>query len=94
MASSLDSIGHLTKTVYDAALVLNATSGLSKEDSTTFANQIEDYTKFCGEDICVRIGVPVEYMDELLIVKLKKRFKLQLKSWKAKVRSLKKFLFR
>src|SRR5210317_383059 len=30
MASSLDSIGHLTKTVYDAALVLNQTAGISK----------------------------------------------------------------
>ena len=65
MASSLDTIGHLTKTVYDSALVLNTTAGLSKQDSTTFANQIEDFTKFCGESIeGMTLGVPKEYMDD------------------------------
>jgi len=85
MASSLDSIGHLTKTVYDAALVLNATAGLSKEDSTTFANQIEDYTKFCGEDISgVRIGVPVEYMDETVDSEVKEKIQAAIKVLESK----------
>lgn len=64
-ASSFDTIGPLTKTVEDAALVLNAISGISERDATTPDKPVPDYTKFLKEDLKgVKIGIPKEYFDE------------------------------
>jgi aspartyl-tRNA(Asn)/glutamyl-tRNA(Gln) amidotransferase subunit A len=66
MASSLDSIGHMTKTVYDNALVLNATSGHDPADSTTSSKPAEDYTKSIERGVKnIKIGLPKEYFDKL-----------------------------
>jgi len=62
MASSLDSIGHLTKTVYDNALVLNVTIGKDFFDSTTTENRIADYSKNISRGVKnLKIGLPKEY---------------------------------
>lgn len=45
MASSLDSIGHFTKTVEDSALLLNITAGQDKMDATTPNQKVPDYSK-------------------------------------------------
>lgn len=61
-ASSFDTIGPLTQTVEDAALVLNAIAGSDPKDSTTPAVQVEDYTKNLKQDIKgLKIGVPQEF---------------------------------
>src|SRR3989338_679077 len=66
MASSLDSIGHLTKTVYDNALVLNVTAGVDEFDSTTSTQKFEDYTKDIEKGVQgLRIGLPKEYFEKL-----------------------------
>ncbi len=66
MASSLDSIGHLTKTVYDNALVLNNTAGKDFFDSTTQENRIGDYTKNINRGVKnLKIGLPKEYFGNL-----------------------------
>lgn len=65
MASSLDSIGHFTKTVEDSALFLNITSGNDKMDATSTNKKIPDSTRFLKKDIKgLKIGVPREYKGE------------------------------
>ncbi len=62
MASSLDVMGHLTKTVADSALLLNVTAGVDQLDATTLDKPVPDYTQLLGKSIKgLRIGVPKEY---------------------------------
>lgn len=64
-ASSFDTIGPLTKTVEDAALVLNAMAGQSDRDSTTPKVDVPDYTKFLKEDLNgMTLGIPKEFFGE------------------------------
>ena len=64
-ASSFDTIGPLTKTVEDAALVLNEIAGKSDNDSTTPDIPVEDYTKYLKSDLkSVTIGIPKEYFEQ------------------------------
>src|SRR3989344_3063676 len=66
MSSSLDSIGHFTKTVYDNALILNITAGHDPKDSTTPNIPVPDYTKSLGKSIKgIKIGIPIEYTTEV-----------------------------
>jgi len=63
-ASSFDTIGPLTKTVEDAAIVLNVIAGRSERDATTPDVKVPDYTKFLKTDLKgVKIGVPKEYFE-------------------------------
>ena len=62
-ASSLDQAGPLTKTVRDAALLLNAIAGADSQDSTSLPEPVPDYTAHLeGELRGVRLGLPKEYM--------------------------------
>lgn len=62
MASSLDSIGHFTKTVRDSALVLDVTAGQDIHDATTPAKPVPNYSDFLDQEIKgIKIGVPKEY---------------------------------
>ena len=64
-ASSLDQAGPLTKTVRDAALVMNAIAGPDPRDSTCLNEAVPDYTADLGRDLRgVRLGLPKEYMIE------------------------------
>ncbi len=64
-ASSLDQIGPLTKTVRDAALIMNAIAGHDSRDSTALNEPVPDYTERLGNDLRgVRLGLPKEYMIE------------------------------
>ena len=61
-ASSLDQIGPLTKTVEDAALLLNHLCGKDGRDSTSLDAAVPDFTSALGRDIKgLRIGLPKEY---------------------------------
>lgn len=63
MASSLDCPGPLTKTVEDAAIILNVLAGVDKYDATTSPNAVEDYTKKLTKSIKgLKIGVADEYL--------------------------------
>src|SRR5699024_2585958 len=69
MASSLDSIGHFTKTVEDNARFLAVTAGQDSLDATTPDKAVPDYLSYLGKGVKgMRIGVPKEYfidgMDE------------------------------
>lgn len=62
MASSLDQIGPITKTVEDAAIVLNYIAGRDPKDSTTVNKKVQDYAKNLNKEIKgLKIGVPKEY---------------------------------
>ncbi|HEX4653086.1 MAG TPA: Asp-tRNA(Asn)/Glu-tRNA(Gln) amidotransferase subunit GatA [Candidatus Udaeobacter sp.] len=64
-ASSLDQIGPLTKTVRDAALIMNAIAGHDPQDSTSLNEPVPDYTACLGEDLRgIRLGLPKEYIVE------------------------------
>lgn len=66
MASSLDSIGHFTKTVFDNALILNQTAGKDMFDSTSSPVPVDDYTGEIEKGVKgLKIGLPREYYDQL-----------------------------
>src|SRR3990170_832895 len=61
-ASSLDQGGPLTKTVEDAALMLNVIAGGDARDSTSVHIPVPDYAmQLDGEIKGIRVGVPKEY---------------------------------
>jgi aspartyl-tRNA(Asn)/glutamyl-tRNA(Gln) amidotransferase subunit A len=64
-ASSLDQIGPVTKTVRDAALIMNAIAGHDPQDSTSVNEPVPDYVASLGKDLRgIRVGLPKEYMIE------------------------------
>ncbi len=65
LASSFDTVGTLTSCAWDAAAILQATAGHSKEDLTASATDVPDYTteiraSFEG----ARVGVPKIYFHD------------------------------
>lgn len=61
-ASSLDQAGPITKSVKDAALMLNVMCSHDDKDSTSLTNARPDWTKSVGEPVKgMKIGVPKEY---------------------------------
>ena len=65
-ASSLDQIGPLTRSVEDAALVMNAIAGYDPCDSTSLQAPVPDYTAALNADPSlkgVRLALPKEYFD-------------------------------
>ena len=62
-ASSLDQVGPVTKTVRDAALLMNAIAGHDPSESTSLHEPVPDYTAALGKDLRgVRLGLAKEYM--------------------------------
>ncbi len=65
MASSLDSMGHFTKTVADSALTLSITAGNDPHDATSFPDQPDDYMSFLNREVKgLTLGLPQEYFGE------------------------------
>ena len=61
-ASSLDQVGPMTKTVEDAALVLQAIAGHDPQDSTSLNAPVPDYSAALRQGVQgLRIGLPREY---------------------------------
>ncbi len=80
MASSLDSIGHFTKTVEDNALYLQITAGKDPMDATTPPVAVPDYTQNISQGVKgLKIGVPKEYFVEGLDPKVKEIIEKALK---------------
>ena len=61
-ASSLDQIGPITRTVEDAALLLNVIAGHDEKDSTSLNQAAPDFTKDLRNDLK---GVKIGYIKEL-----------------------------
>ena len=66
-ASSLDQVGVLARTCYDAASVLQLIAGQDAMDSTSAPAPVEDYCSACeGELTGMRIGLPREFMSDAI----------------------------
>lgn len=64
MASSLDTVGPLTKTVTDAALLMEIMAGNDPLDTTTVIESVPKYTEEIKTPIKgLKIGVPKEYFE-------------------------------
>jgi aspartyl-tRNA(Asn)/glutamyl-tRNA(Gln) amidotransferase subunit A len=62
-ASSLDQIGPITKTVYDAALLLGVIAGHDPRDSTSLPAPVPDYVACLKQDVRgLKLGLAKEYM--------------------------------
>jgi aspartyl-tRNA(Asn)/glutamyl-tRNA(Gln) amidotransferase subunit A len=80
MASSLDAIGHFTKTIEDSALLFGITAGQDKYDGTTLPNETEDYAKNLQKGIKgLKIGIPKEYISTGLDKEVKEKFEESVK---------------
>ena len=73
MTSSTDSIGHITRTVWDSAYILNITAGRDKMDATSSNEVVPDYTKglesYKVEGL--KVGMPKEYFDNSIDSKIR-----------------------
>lgn len=63
MASSMDTIGHITRSVEDAARVLFITAGKDEHDATSTDGKVQDYIPQ-GSVEGLKIGLPKEYFAE------------------------------
>lgn len=65
MASSLDQAGPMTKSVEDAAILLEIMSSYDKNDSTSNSKEVPNYSKELSTDIKgLKIGIPKEFFAE------------------------------
>ena len=66
MASSLDQVGTITKTVEDAAILLGGIAGHDESDQTSLDSPVPDYRAALADASLkgLRIGVPKEYFVE------------------------------
>ncbi len=63
--SSLDQVGPITRSVADAALLLEVIAGADQRDSTTMPEDVPDFSSALTGDISgLRIGIPQEYFVE------------------------------
>ncbi len=75
MASSLDTIGHFTKTVEDSARFLQVTAGNDPLDATTTQNEVPNYLDGINNGVKgLKLGVPREYVEKGLSPEIAKRF--------------------
>jgi aspartyl-tRNA(Asn)/glutamyl-tRNA(Gln) amidotransferase subunit A len=85
MASSMDSIGHFTKTVEDSALLLDITAGKDSLDATTKDEKFSNFSKDLDKDITnLKIGIPKEYFSKDLDKKVKNQIEKALKFYESK----------
>lgn len=64
-ASSLDQVGPMTKTVEDAAILLQTLAGVDAHDGTTLPSEVPDYRAMLAGGLKgLRIGLPKEYFIE------------------------------
>jgi aspartyl-tRNA(Asn)/glutamyl-tRNA(Gln) amidotransferase subunit A len=65
-ASSLDQVGPVTRTVADAALVLQSIAGFDPRDSTSLDAPVPPYTAALTGDVKgLRVGLPQEYFEAM-----------------------------
>lgn len=73
LASSLDQIGPLAKSVKDAAILLQVIAGQDSKDFTSQAESVKDYAQECEKDIRgLTAGIPKEFFGQGLDGEVKK----------------------
>jgi aspartyl-tRNA(Asn)/glutamyl-tRNA(Gln) amidotransferase subunit A len=71
-ASSLDTVGTITKTAEDTAIVLECIAGIDELDHTTLPKEVPDYKNVIDEDLTGKtIGIPEEYFTDDLDKKIR-----------------------
>jgi len=76
LASSLDQIGPLTKTVEDSAIILQTIASHDTNDFTSSNHEVDDYLSDLDKSIVgMKIGVPKEYFSLGLDAKVKRVIK-------------------
>lgn len=66
-ASSLDTIGPMSRNVYENALLLNALVSFDKNDYTSLNREKEDFTRLIGKDIKgLKVAVPKYYVSDIV----------------------------
>ena len=65
MASSLDTVGPMAKTVEDIAILEEVMAGRDEKDATTVDNEVPEYSKqlTANSKQKLKIGIPKEYFD-------------------------------
>lgn len=63
-ASSFDSIGPITKNIYDAALILEIISGKDENDTTSSSLPVPSFISEVNQIRKFRVGIPKEYFGE------------------------------
>ena len=64
MGSSLDTVGPITKTAQDAAIIMENIAGQDALDATTVPDSVPNYTETLGAKLKgVKIGIPEEYFN-------------------------------
>lgn len=64
MASSYDTVGPMANNVEDVAILMEIMAGLDKNDATTVADKVPEFSKEIKKDIkSLKIGVPKEYFE-------------------------------
>lgn len=82
-ASSLDQVGPLTKSVEDAAILLNVIAGKDEKDTTSADIPKKDYLKSIKDDIKgKKIGVPTEFISDGINPDVKKAYEETLNTLK------------
>ncbi len=67
LANSLDTVGPMTRTVMDTAMVMNAIAGYDERDQSSANRADEDFTRLLNKDISgLRIGVPQDYFYDMI----------------------------
>lgn len=76
MASSMDSIGHFTKTVEDSAIFLKITAGKDTLDATTSDKEVPNYIKDIEKGVKgLRIGYHKQLFEEMLNPEISRLYK-------------------
>ena len=82
-ASSLDQVGPLTKSVEDAAILLNVIAGKDEKDTTSANIPKKDYLKSIKDNIKgKKIGVPTEFISDGINEDVKKAYEENLNTLK------------
>ena len=67
LSNSLDTVGPMTRTVRDTAIVMNTIAGYDERDQSSASRPDEDFTRLLGQDISgLRIGVPQNYFYDII----------------------------
>lgn len=82
-SSSLDQAGPLTRTVSDAAIMLNSMAGYDNKDSTSANIEMPDLTSFLDKSIKgKKIGIPKEYTQDGISEDIVKFYDISIESLK------------
>lgn len=65
MASSTDSIAHLTRTIWDSAYVLSVVAGHDPLDATSSTHMVEQYHEGLSRPYKATLGIPKQYFEGL-----------------------------